>query len=287
MEIEEVRERLRNPRDRSRGAFVRLRKALMAAKRRAVSEGRQARAKELWCLETVLFAQTCYADAFRQMKSGSYYEAWCALEQVEVALRALARHHPLSDYGLEWLVEYARRFQSIYPYKKFVSAGYRVTERRCGLCGAVLTPRTGCRHRKGEIYDGRMCFQVVTSAEVDHLAVVDGPVHKSCIIHLDYDFQLVKYVVDHLESPFDGWVYKWTRIRHPHARFAELSGDSPCPCESGTAYEDCCLMDPAGVLRPHFLVKFAVPPKQPMVIRYLSTHVPRDLRWAASAPDES
>ena len=269
MDLDEIRECLRAPRGRSEELLAAMEDALRTAKQRAVAGGNQDKAKEIWCLETILFAQMQYTEAFEQMKAGSYYDAWCTLEEVEIKLGALARHHPLADYHLEWLVEYTRRFQGIYPYKKFISTGYFVKERRCGLCDAILTPRTACHHRKGEIYDGEMCFQRITSADVDHIALVDDPVHKSCIVHLDYNFALVEYVVEHLESPFDGWTYEWTKIRHSHGRYAEVASTDPCPCESGTAYKDCCLSEPAGVLRPHFLVNFEVPPKQQMVVRYV------------------
>src|SRR5262245_60631927 len=126
MDFGEIRAYLREPRSRSDELLAAIRDALRMAKEFAVAEGHQDKAKEIWCLETVLGTQIQYVDAFQLMKTRRYYDAWCTLEQVEIKLRSLARHHPLVEYHLEFIVEHTKRFQAIFPYKKFVSAGYVV-----------------------------------------------------------------------------------------------------------------------------------------------------------------
>lgn len=242
----------------------------------AVTAGDQDLAKDIWCLEAILNAQLLFARAFQHLRFCEYYKAWCDLQDAEDWLGALSRHHPMSDYGLEWLSQYVPQFQAIFPYRKFASIGYVIIEKRCGLCGAVLTPRSFCQHRLGEIYDGRMCFHAVTEWEANHVALVDDPLDKGCIIQLDYDFTLIQYLVDHLQSPYDAWRYQITTMRHPHSSFPSKDASDPCPCNSGMTYGECCASDPLGVLMQHVNFTFAVPPKKPMSFAFASGGPPRE-----------
>lgn len=244
--------------------------SLRSHKVAAVAEDDQALAKEIWCLETVIHARSSFESAFVALKAERYYEAWCKLYEAETFLKALRPHHSLHGYGLEWIAEYVSRFQSMFPYRKFASIGFLILEKRCGLCDAILKPSTACRHRKGEIYNGEMCFHVLTDVEPNHVALVDDPHDKRCIIELNYDFSLVQYLAEHLESPYDRWNYEMTKVVHPHSFFSSRAKTDPCPCSSGDAYGDCCATHPDGVLMPHINFIFAAPPKKPMILTLAS-----------------
>jgi hypothetical protein len=132
----------------------------------------------------------------------------------------------------------------------------------------------------GEIYDGEMCCRIVTEAELLEISVVPDPVQKYSALFFstnsetderedNYDYRIISYLIKCLASPFDPWTFQWTKIRHPHSRYTHLEYDSPCPCESGKTYGDCCLLE-SGVLRPHCQFSFLrKPPNDPNEIEYL------------------
>jgi hypothetical protein len=69
-----------------------VREALAGMKREAVVADDQPRAKSIWCLEQALTVQDHYLQAFKHLVAGEFYQAWCALEQTEMALANLERH---------------------------------------------------------------------------------------------------------------------------------------------------------------------------------------------------
>ena len=276
MILEDIREQLRRPEERTAEIALALGAALAEHKVNAVTDKNQELAKEIWCLETTLEIQSNFLTAFSEMRQELYYEAWCTLEQAEIGVLSLRRHRKLSDFCLSFIAAHVERFQGLFPYKLFFSPGFVVKERRCGLCNALITPRMGCDHRLGEIYDGVLCFHEIADAEIAEVSMVSNPVQKSCIgwvmdssgNRIEYDHSIVRYVVERLQSPFHAWGFEWTKIRHPHSLFQGTAPSAPCPCESQRNYADCCLPE-AGVMRPHCAVFFAVPPPEAPSIKYV------------------
>lgn len=241
----------------------------------AVGKGDQEFAKDLWCCETVLKVQNEYLKAFGQMKNGTYYEGWCTLERVEIALNSLKRHFDIAPendiYKISFIETHTERFQSLFPYKIFLSPGALYLERRCTICGAVVSLRNHCGHVPGEIYNGELCTREVTQADLLELSLVTNPVQKYSVAFMQdqndeingdgYDYSLVRYVMRGLREPFHGWNALRTKRRHPHAKYRNVGRNDPCPCESGKKYKLCCLRE-KGVLRPHLEVTFDLPPPQ-------------------------
>jgi len=277
--LEEAHDLLRRPVDRAADAENVLKATLIELKAAAVRDRDHDGSKHIWCLETTLAIQEGYRDAFERMKAGQFYDAWCALADVETLFCHLERHSDLSDFRLQFIQTHTTRFQSLFPYRNFTSIGAIVRERRCGLCDAVISPRRGCHHRLGEIYDGVMCHHEITDFVGTEVSLVANPVDKACVLFLvdpatgkrvDYEYPLVEYVTACLSSPYHAWGCRWTKQRHPHEHFRDIPPSSPCPCESGIDYESCCLREP-GVLRPHCDFFFAVPPARMPRLQYVHT----------------
>lgn len=226
-------------------------------------------------METVAAVQRGYLKAFALLKKSRFYPAWCELEKIELTLRALEQHfRPINGpYGLAFIRAATARWQLVYPYAVFASPEIWKREVRCGLCDAIISLRNRCGHQIGEIYDGERCFHKVTRADVLGIAVVHNPVQKYSVLFLsdpavsggvadNNAYPLARYVTKGLSSPWDTWTIERTTTRHPHSHYSNISPDEECPCVSpqGT-YAQCCLQQ-EGVLRPHIVIHFSVPPPQ-------------------------
>ncbi len=239
----------------------------------AVSKGDQDTAKLVWCYEQILDIQQNYLRSFRELKSGKFYEAWCLFERVEIGLHRLERHlQPSADgFKLRLIDKHTSQFQSLYPYKYFLSPGYLILEAVCSICGRKRSIRNSCDHILGEIYNGEICCRVVKKIKFLETSIVEKPAQKYSVPftkdpktgeQIDhYDYSLVQYVTRGLREPFDEWDSKWTQRRHPHSRYKHVGRNDKCPCESNKKYKKCCLNE-SGVLRPHLEITFSIPPPE-------------------------
>ena len=251
---------------------------LKAIKIKAVQHGDQEIAKLVWCYEQILKVQQNYIVSFNEMKAGAYYQAWCLLERVRIEIGFLEPHCTLStrddNYKLEYIEKHTEQFQSLFPYKLFISPAFLYLEKKCSICDQVISLRNPCGHKIGEIYDGEMCSHVITKVDILEVSVVPNPVQKYSVLFVTdsktgqqtdhYDYSLVKYAIGGLRAPFDTWDIRWTKIRHPHSLFEHISPNDNCPCDSGKKYQDCCLKE-IGVLRPHVELLFSVPPPEDLL----------------------
>ncbi len=243
-------------------------------KAQAVQKNDQETAKQVWCYEKIANIQHTYLSAFSKMKEEGYYDAWCLLERVEIELNSLMRHYVVDGddiYQLKFIEKHTEQFQTLFPYKLFLSPAYLYIEKKCSICDKIVSIREPCGHKKGEIYNGEECLHVITKFEILEVSIVPNPVQKYSVLFLKdsetneqidhYDYSLVKYAIDGLRNPFDPWDVRWTKIRQPHSLFQHVDRNDKCPCGSGKKYRKCCLKK-SGVLRPHVEFLFHVPPPE-------------------------
>jgi hypothetical protein len=272
MTIQSVRHYLASVRQRpTEPTPERVEEFLAVAKAQAVERGDEDSAKSIWCLEQALTIQNLYLKAFSEMKAGKFYEAWCDLEEAEIALGSLEKHNTACwpEFRLGFIQAHIERWQSIFPYKMFLSPAFVELEKTCSICGNVVTPRKACGHITGEIYNGKQCLRVVTRMKVLEVSFVEKPVQKYSVVFLNdpetgkprdhYNYALVKYAIGALRSPFDGWDVEHTKRLQPHSRFSHLGRNDPCPCGSKKKYKKCC-GPKEGVFYPHVEFSFEVPP---------------------------
>jgi hypothetical protein len=145
---------------------------LAGLKEQAVSRNDQLLAKKLWCYETILQVQNKYISAFEMMKEQDFYSAWCVLERVEINLVGLERHFDLDTEGhdklrLSFIKKHTEQFQSLFPYRMFISPAYMALEKVCSVCDKPISIRNPCGHVVGEIYDGEMCVRRIFREQCD------------------------------------------------------------------------------------------------------------------------
>ena len=237
---------------------------LSRLKREAVADNNQVTAKVTWCLETIARIQGHFVSAFLHLRKGECKEAWDLFERCEIEISHLDRHftETKGEFGVEHVREYMRQFQELYPFSVGWSPGYIKEEVSCSICNAKITLRSGCEHKKGEIYDGEMCAWQITKAQILHVSPVDNPTQKNAVIfpHGNNDDRLsvVLSIASFLRSPWDGWKYHKEERRMFHPAFKGVGRNDPCPCGSAVKYKRCCLNK--DTVFPHFEFYLDEPP---------------------------
>jgi len=228
----------------------------------AVESGSEEAAKELWILGSVLQAQSQYLEAFDLLRVKKFYDAWCMLEHCEITLGSLEKHEKdrWKSYRLDFIQEYVAKWQSVFPYKMFLSPEYVAIRKECSICGKAVLPKSGCGHEHGEIYGGSMCCHIVKEAQALAISFVENPVQKYSVAFANhpatgekgdfYNYSAVEYARSVIQNPFVPWSVERTTKLWPHSHFSHIGRNDRCPCGSEEKYKKCCLSK-EGVLMPH------------------------------------
>lgn len=265
MKLNKIRNYLRDikNRDTSENVVQGIFDSLFNEKAILVEKDDQRSAKEIWCLEQVLYIQQGYLNAFKLLKSGNYFNAWKEFENIEIKLQFLAPHMDINsdEYYLLFIKNHIKRYQSLYPYKIFMSPEILEHEKVCSVCNKRISIRNPCGHEVGEIYNGEMCYRIVTKCDVLGISFVESPLQKYSVPFLTdgkteelkdhYNYKLIENLVKELKSPFDDWDVEIKQVIHPHETFADIGRNDKCPCGSGEKYKKCCLLKD-GVTMPHY-----------------------------------
>jgi hypothetical protein len=223
------------------------------ARGRKVITTDEAEKNRLWFVIAFGSGTEKYLSAFRQLRRGEFYKGWCTLEEAEIIFARQEENAFISD--LKPLVEQRAHlialWQSAFPYRYFVSPGMILKRWACSICGKQGTPVEPCGHVPNRVYGGELCYRRILDFQAREVSIVTEPVQKYSVLQLDYDYSVVRYVLDHLSGPFHPWSGEWTYKRQPHGHFADRQLDGPCPCDSSLRYSECCRHE-VGVKLPHF-----------------------------------
>ncbi|VVB94745.1 SEC-C motif protein [uncultured archaeon] len=214
---------------------------LLSIKKRAVLESDQLIAKVTWCFEEIGKIQDKYVESFIHFSNDEFYEGWCLLEICENITRSLDMHYQEknNEFGIEFIRINTKKFQSLFPYKLFISPGF-LMKTRCSVCNKLITPRNYCGHENGEIYDGEMCHGIAEDIEPLEVSIVENPVQKYSVIDKDsYDYGVIKYIIKKISSPWDAWDYKKSKKLVP--KYTKVGRNELCPCGSEIKFKKCCL----------------------------------------------
>lgn len=244
--------------------------ALAQLKALSVERNDQAEASLCWQAETVADIQSIFVQTFQLLKEGRYYDAWCQLEQCEIAIKSLCRHYTASGgdlHRIRYVETMVERWQGLYPYRVFASPEFVNKKVTCSICGATVTPRSNCGHRKHGVYNGQLCLHRVEEMDFLSISIVQNPVQKYSVLFSQgedgsekdqYDYSLVKFAAERLLSPWTPWRGEATTRSLPRHEVAHISSHANCPCGSGDTFGSCCA-DKETVMIPHFQFAFGGP----------------------------
>jgi hypothetical protein len=233
--------------------------------------GSDVQANCAWYLHCYSELRRRFIESFNQIKGGEHYQAWCNLEQVEIAIAWLERNAFYDGSKFE-IVEWAEtvgRWQSLYPYKLFLSPEFAIKKAACGVCGIAMDPWSPCIHEVGRVYRGQPCTRRILDAQVLSISLVTDPVQKYSVPFIrseggaekvdHYDYSVLKFAVDRLASSVSRWSVRWMEVYRSHELYRHVASSDSCPCGSGRPYNSCCVQRP-GVLAAHLEFDFVDPP---------------------------
>lgn len=215
-------------------------------RKEAASSGNEELANNCWRESEALKVNILYIEAFENIKSKKYRDAWNDLERCEIDAASIEKNSDSDFYArsrCHFIEKQVSKWQSLYPYCVFASPGFKVGYYTCSICSHKVRPRSRCSHVKGKIYNGELCVHVAHDMEFLELSIVTKPVQKYSVMHDDetLDFSLINYLSDFLDNAFENWEAHWTRKSFPFERFSQVTPDSDCPCKSGKKFEECCI----------------------------------------------
>lgn len=228
-----------------------------------VKQNDQKGAKQTWIYQTVVEIHSLYQEAFSLLQSKQYYEGWCKLERIEIAISGLKRHFHFdkTQFRLWQIEKNVKNLQVIFPYKIFASSEILKKKKKCSICDKEITIRKPCGHIVGEIYNGEMCHRVITEAEVLGLALVKNPSNKYSVPFLtdektgkqidQYNYNAVEYLFNCIKSPYDFWELEVSQKETKKEDFGKTGRNDDCPCHSGKKFKKCC-MENIGKKYPHY-----------------------------------
>jgi len=210
----------------------------------------------LWAVQAFAKAMATYVGAFEMMKAADHFGAWKDLEQVEIALKNSAKNPFLPELVplIGARAGMIARWQSLFPYRFFMSPGMIKKNWECSICGKKSTPISPCGHTPGQVYAGELAVRRITEVDLLEISIVTEPVQKYSVAFVkgqEFDYGIVDFVLEQLGRPFDPWEGVWGFKRHAHEHFPDLGLDDPCPCGSDLRYGECCRQK-SGIRLRHF-----------------------------------
>lgn len=222
------------------------------------------KANKLWAIKTVVQIHQEMVTLFELLQQKEFYKAWCKAEEVEISSNNLRRNYPSLFPIVKDLYECIVRLQRLYPYKLFCSYEMKIIKERCSVCNRIRSIRHDCGHRRGYVYNGIFCCNIVEKCELIGVSLVENPVHKYAVPFANdkdgeredrYDYSLIEGLMQYWKKPFQHWAYEIKYIHKPLTAFPKLTDYDYCPCGSRKKYYECCKADPEGVKHRLYLFK--------------------------------
>ncbi|WPO97545.1 hypothetical protein SFA35_12750 [Pseudomonas sp. HR96] len=205
---------------------------------------------KIWMYSALLDSHLLNLNIFGLLKSGSFYQAWCALEQLEILLSRIDENKACLDgnFGQRFLSNAVGSWQALFPYKIFFSSREIIKKLSCSICEKPRSVLQGCGHRKGKLYAGEICYDVAEDFELITWDVVSNPVRKSSVPFSSegdqHNYTMLKAVLQVVTSPrhqFRAYITGTPLKKHTGVH----SPSSVCPCmRSIRHYDDCCMPRP-------------------------------------------
>lgn len=181
---------------------------------------------------------------FDSLQNTKYKDSWYLLQDCINDIHHIGR---FTEERLEItsLLNLLSLYESLYPYKLFLSSEYIIEKSYCSICGKSMQ-RLDCNHIKGNLYWGKLAFERIEKIkELQAVSVVTHPKNKKCIFEPQNNnrtevekFQLLSNFLK-IGVPFFQMFELKTHDIHKPAKYTTKRNDR-CPCGSGIKFKKCC-----------------------------------------------
>lgn len=246
---------------------------IQAQKLLYVINNQQEEARQLWIYQTIIEIHKLYLNAFNLLKNKSHYKAWCELEKLEITFHNLKKHFSYDklSYFLWHIEKSVKNLQILFPYRIFASTEILKKKKKCSVCNEEISIRNPCGHIVGEIYNGEICYRIVTEAEILGISLVENPGNKYSVMFLtneetgeqidQYNYYIINYLFELINSPYDIWNLEISQREIKKEDYGNIGYDDLCACNSGKKFKKCCLRK-VGEKYPHYEFVLTNPSKK-------------------------
>lgn len=252
--------------------------SLKQLKSDAVAEFNESLANSIWCYEEIYSIQKKYLKSFELLKKAAvasskvqgngeheetekeklYESAWDQLADIEIDICCLERNFHIEGAGLEdfyinKVLDDIKKLQALYPYKLFTSREDIIKQKKCSICGKIVSPRQSCGHIPGRLYNGELCRQEITDIQLLNFNIVTDPLDKYAILKIKgkhFDFPLLDYLIPHITA-YSKWSYTIEERLLP--KYKKIGRNELCPCGSGLKFKKCISKDKSKHYESHYI----------------------------------
>lgn len=191
------------------------------------------------------------ARYFRLLQEKQYKESWTILQDCIDGIKFVGKYvDAYRRKELPRMYDLLLCYESLYPYKAFVSSEYIISKSHCSICGKSLQGLS-CTHIKGNLYRGEVAVEIIDEIkEFQAACLVSHPEDKRCIIELADDkrsesekfLKLEQFL--NLGLPFLQEFQITTKIENRQKKdIIKVGRNEPCSCGSGKKFKKCCGKD--------------------------------------------
>lgn len=145
------------------------------------------------------------------------------------------------------LQELLEEYESLYPYKVFISSEYIISKSHCSICGKSMQS-LACPHIKGNLYNGDIAVEIIDDIkEFQAACLVSHPEDKRCIIELSDDKRSEKEKFEKLDQflalglpRLQLFSIKTVMETRERKDIIKVNRNAPCSCGSGLKFKKCC-----------------------------------------------
>jgi hypothetical protein len=186
-----------------------------------------------------------YGELWQRITGEHFYNSWCALQDALDLLRIIKR---FSQINIDFFEAQLTELERLYPYSVFASVGMLVERFDCSVCGLDIDSDLCC-HVRGELYRGVMAYGIARNiVGLDHVALVNDPDDKRCVIQYDEageHFKLVRLLARLIASrtwrPSDFSHLQYSQKRVPNPKYRKLGRNDLCFCGKPKKFKACCI----------------------------------------------
>lgn len=166
---------------------------LKKLKQEFVSKELENEANLIYCIENSTKVIQLEIQMLIDIKEDKMDNAWFNLVTAQNLFRTVLKNYP---FNTEHLNSYFERLDSyeklLFPEMQFHSIGVIIKESKCSICNSDYG---NCEHLKGKLYNGELCYRIITEAEIEEASLVKNPANKLCrTISYEINGQIIDYL---------------------------------------------------------------------------------------------